>query len=100
MKKVIETKNLISVYETGLFIGNIENNTKEIANLVAGASPYHKYSLVDSHFKLILTTIGSFLDNVPNQQWLQKELLPILVPLQTGQEEIQEVKFQKIDNTN
>ena len=36
---------------------------------------------------LILTTIGNLLDYVPDKKWLQGELLPILIPIQMGEEE-------------
>lgn len=62
--------------------------------MVANASPSTKYALVNTHSnKLILTTIGCFLDNVINQEWLKEELLPTLIPLQTGENEVKEVIF-------
>lgn len=88
------TKELINVYDTGTFVGRIKNDTKEIANLVASASPCTNYVLVDTHTdNLILTTIGFFLNDVVNQDWLNSELLPKLIPLQTGEDDIEEVNF-------
>ena len=85
---------LVSVYIHGIYKGKIKADTETIAHVVAGALPYENYAIVKGFNKLVLTTFGSFLNNVPDQAWLKRELLPILVPLQMGQEDIKKVPYQ------
>lgn len=74
--------------------GTIKADTETIAHVVAGALPYENYAIVKGFNKLVLTTFGNFLNNVPDQEWLKRELLPILIPLQMGQEDIKKVTYQ------
>ena len=85
---------LVSVYIHGIYKGKIKADTETIAHVVAGALPYENYAIVKGFNTLILTTFGNFLNNVPDQEWLKRELLPILVPLQMGQEDIKKVTYQ------
>jgi len=85
---------LVSVYIHGIYKGKIKADTETIAHVVAGALPYENYAIVKGFNKLVLTTFGNFLNNVPDQEWLKRELLPILVPLQMGQEDIKKVTYQ------
>ena len=85
---------LVSVYIHGIYKGKIKADTETIANVVAGALPYENYAVVKGFNKLVLTTFGSFLNNVPDQEWLKRELLPILIPLQMNQEDIKKVTYQ------
>ena len=91
---MIEGKSeLVSVYIHGIYKGKIKADTETIAHVVAGALPYENYAIVKGFNKLILTTFGNFLNNVPDQEWLKRELLPILIPLQMGQEDIRKVTY-------
>ena len=85
---------VVSVYIHGIYQGKIKADTETIAHVVAGALPYENYAIVKGFNKLVLTTFGSFLNNVPDQEWLKRELLPILVPLQMGTEDIKKVTYQ------
>ena len=85
---------LVSVYIHGIYKGKIKADTETIAHVVAGALPYENYAIVKGFNTLILTTFGNFLNNVPDQEWLKRELLPILIPLQMGQEDIKKVTYQ------
>ena len=85
---------LVSVYFHGIYQGNIKADTETIAHVVAGARPYENYAIVKGFNKLVLTTFGSFLNNVSDQEWLKRELLPILIPLQMGTEDIKKVPYQ------
>ena len=85
---------LVSVYIHGIYKGKIKADTETIAHVVAGDLPYENYAIVKGFNKLVLTTFGSFLNNVPDQEWLKRELLPILVPLQMGTEDIKKVTYQ------
>ena len=85
---------LVSVYIHGIYKGKIKADTETIAHVVAGALPYENYAIVKGFNKLVLTTFGSFLNNVPDQEWLKRELLPILIPLQMSQQDIKKVTFQ------
>ena len=92
---MVEGKSeLVSVYIHGIYKGKIKADTETIANVVAGALPYENYAIVKGFNKLVLTTFGNFLNNVPDQEWLKRELLPILIPLQMGQEDIKKVTYQ------
>ena len=86
---------LASVYIHGIYKGRIRADTETIAHVVAGALPYENYAIVKGFNKLVLTTFGSFLNAVPDQEWLKIELLPILMPLQRGQQEIKEITYQE-----
>ena len=85
---------LVSVYIHGIYKGKIKADTETIAHVVAGALPYENYAIVKGFNKLVLTTFGSFLNVVPDQEWLKRELLPILVPLQMGTKDIKKVTYQ------
>ena len=85
---------LVSVYIHGIYKGKIKADTETIAHVVAGALPYENYAIVKGFNKLVLITFGNFLNNVPDQEWLKRELLPILVPLQMGQKDIKKVTYQ------
>lgn len=85
---------VVSVYIHGIYQGKIKADTETIAHVVAGALPYENYAIVKGFNKLVLTTFGIFLNNVPDQEWLKRELLPILIPLQMGQEDIKKVIYQ------
>ena len=85
---------LVSVYIHGIYKGKIKADTETIAHVVAGALQYENYAIVKGFIKLVLTTFGSFLNNVPDQEWLKRELLPILIPLQMGTEDIKKVTYQ------
>ena len=85
---------LVSVYIHGIYKGKIKADTETIAHVIAGALPYENYAIVKGFNKLVLTTFGNFLNNVPDQEWLKNELLPILISLQMGQEDIKKVIYQ------
>ena len=85
---------LVSVYIHGIYKGKIKAATEPIAHVVAGALPFENYAIVKGFNKLVLTTFGRFLNNVPDQEWLKRELLPILIPLQMGTEDIKKVTYQ------
>lgn len=91
MEKKTEIE-ILDVYLNNELVGKIENEVETIANLVAGATPYDNYKLIDCFDVLILSTIGYFLDSVKDESF-RKELMPLLVPLQMGGEEIKPVKF-------
>ena len=86
---------LVSVYIHGIYKGKIKADTETIAHVVAGALPYENYAIVKGFNKLVLTTFGSFLNVVPDQEWLKNELLPILISLQMGQQDIKKIAYQE-----
>ena len=85
---------LVSVYIHGIYKGKIKADTETIAHVVAGALPYENYAIVKGFNKLVLTTFGNFLNNVPDQEWLKRELLPIVIHLKMGIEDIKKVTYQ------
>lgn len=90
-----EEQKYLKVYANGVFVGEIEEQTKIIANLVASASPIDKLTLVNSLDETVLTTIGYFLDFVPDKTWLQ-ELSTFLVPMQMGEDDLFPVIYKNI----
>ena len=84
---------LVSVYIHGIYKGRIRADTETIAHVVAAALPYENHAIVKGFNKLVLTTFGPFLNVVPDQEWLKQELLPILIPLQMGQQEIKKITY-------
>lgn len=86
---------LIDIYNerTLEYLGSFEHTNENIINFVAGLTPFQSVRLVErTTDTLILTTIGNFLDQVPDQQWLQ-EILPVLIAKQTGQLVIEAVEM-------
>lgn len=43
----------------------------------------------------LLNTFGTFIDRCEDQEFLQKHLMPVLLPMQMGEKEPQEIKFAK-----
>lgn len=66
-----------------IYLHSFEHTDLNIANYVANLPIFGAYILKDpSTGETILTTIGNFLNRVPNQTWLQTTLHPLLVPRQ------------------
>lgn len=66
---------LIDVYDerSGLYICSFERTEENILNYVASRAPFDNVRLVElASDDLVLTTIGNFLDYVPDQNWLEK----------------------------
>ncbi|MGT4665809.1 hypothetical protein ACVTYA_13595 [Enterococcus hirae] len=85
--------NLIDIYNerTLEYIGSFEKTDKNIINFVASMPPHKNIRLIEcSTDNLILTTIGNFLDYVPDQEWLRK-ILPRLIEKQTANLPIEKV---------
>lgn len=77
----------VMIYNHQKFIKKIPGDTKSIAKEVAKQDFSARLTITDVADNLILTTIGNLLDYVPDKKWLQDELLPILIPIQMGEEE-------------
>lgn len=70
-----------------------EGTPKNIASFITHNAT-HKCTITDLGDNLIVTsTIGGFVDECSNQRYLQKELLPTLVPMQMGQSEPIEIEY-------
>lgn len=67
-----------------------EMTPKNIANFI-GSHPYdaEKIVLTDMMDRLILETAGGFIDRCPDQN-LCRQIIPILAPIQMGEEEAKE----------
>lgn len=85
----------VKIYKNNEYIGNMVGSTENIAHLIGGADVTENYKVVDTFDNLVLTSIGFFLDTVPNQTWLQSKLLPLLQQVQFGQIPLQEVEIIK-----
>lgn len=82
---------LIDIYHEFTYIGSFEKTDENIINYVASIPPYKNILLVDyATDDTLLTTIGNFLDYVPDQEWLRKNLSR-LIEKQTGKVLIEEV---------
>lgn len=82
---------LIDIYHEFTYIGSFEKTDENIINYVASIPPYKNILLVDyATDDTLLTTIGNFLDYVPDQEWLRKNLSR-LIEKQTGKIPIEEV---------
>lgn len=77
----------IDVYDNrdGSYLHSIVQTNENIANYVASLSPSQQVKLVESSTdNLILTTIGNFIDFVPNKQWFTQSLSTLILPKQLG----------------
>lgn len=83
------------------YIGSFENTNQNIVNYVAGLLPFENRRLIDySSDEIVLTTIGNFLDHVPDQLWLE-EIRPLLIAKQVGKVPIEKVKlFDRYEKEN
>lgn len=78
--------------------GNYRDNiylspsTENICAFVAGLRPHENYKIDDCNLNIILTTLGNFLDKVPDQEYCVEELHPCIIPMQLGEVEIPEVE--------
>ncbi|OTN82247.1 hypothetical protein [Enterococcus faecium] len=89
----IRSIRLVDCYdqETGNYLGSFEKTNENILNYVASIPPYRNILLVDyATDHTLLTTIGHFLNDVPDQEWV-KTILPRLIEKQIGEEPIEKV---------
>lgn len=91
--------NYLAVYEckefrqpSGTLVCYIEDTPENVAAFVASASVNKNYAFINSADTVKLFSKGNFLDLVMDKEYLNHELLPVLVPMQTGEREIPEVK--------
>lgn len=66
-----------------------ENSPSNIANFIMQHRDAREIILTDTMDRLILNTIGEFIDRCPDQAFLQ-QILPHLIPMQLGEAEPQE----------
>ncbi|EJC3745772.1 hypothetical protein MYY11_002149 [Enterococcus faecium] len=94
---------IIDVYDevTLEYIGSFENTNQNIIDYVAELFPFENRRLIDySSDEIVLTTIGNFLNYVPDQLWLE-EIRPLLIAKQTGEVSTKKVKlFDRYEQEN
>ncbi|EGP4915284.1 MULTISPECIES: hypothetical protein [Enterococcus] len=94
---------IIDVYDevTLEYIGSFENTNQNIIDYVAELLPFENRRLIDySSDEIVLTTIGNFLNYVPDQLWLE-EIRPLLIAKQTGEVSTKKVKlFDRYEQEN
>ncbi|MCC4054103.1 hypothetical protein [Enterococcus faecium] len=94
---------IIDVYDevTLEYIGSFENTNQNIYDYVAELLPFENRRLIDySSDEIVLTTIGNFLNYVPDQLWLE-EIRPLLIAKQTGEVSTKKVKlFDRYEQEN
>jgi len=84
---------LIDIYDNNSlkYMGSFEHTDKNIINYVATIPQFNFIRLVElSSDEIVLTTIGNFLDYVPDQNWLEK-IRPSLIAKQMKEDVIDEV---------
>lgn len=70
-----------------------ENTTSNIASFIVQNSSNACVVTNTADTLILNSTVGGFVDHCPNQRYLQEELLPVLIPLQMGDVEPQEIEF-------
>ena len=94
---------IIDVYDevTLEYIGSFENTNQNIIDYVAELLPFENRRLIDySSDEIVLTTIGNFLNYVPDQLWLE-EIRPLLIAKQTGEVSTKKVNlFDRYEQEN
>lgn len=94
---------IIDVYDevTLEYIGSFENTNQNIIDYVAGLLPFDNRRLIDySSDEIVLTTLGNFLDHVPDQLWLE-EIRSLLIAKQMDKVPIEKVKlFDRYEKGN
>ncbi|EME3493743.1 hypothetical protein UL362_002355, partial [Enterococcus faecium] len=80
---------------------SFENTNQNIIDYVAGLLPFDNRRLIDySSDEIVLTTLGNFLDHVPDQLWLE-EIRSLLIAKQMGKVPIEKVKlFDRYEKGN
>lgn len=96
-------KNYLSVYKcnefrvvSNEFVGRIEDTPENISAFVVSADFNCNYALVDDMDTVKVFTMGNYLDLVPDTEYLEKELRPVLLQMQFGEIEIPEVRYEAI----
>lgn len=74
----------------------IENTITNVAAFVARAYSVSKVQLIDALDCLVLSTMGNFLDTIFNEEY-RVELLEELIPMQTGEIDVPEIKVAELD---
>lgn len=70
-----------------------EDTPENIASFIT-QHQFNNCTITDTADNLICTSVvGGFVDQCPNQSYLQNELLPVLIPIQMGVTEPQEIEF-------
>ncbi|AGN24544.1 hypothetical protein K210_04705 [Erysipelothrix rhusiopathiae SY1027] len=70
-----------------------ENTPENIASFIIN-NKSNRCTITNEADTLILTsTIGGYVDICPNQDYLTSELLPVLIPMQIGEENSHEIEF-------
>ena len=96
-------KNYLSVYKcnefrvvSNEFVGRIEDTPENISAFVVSADFNCNYALVDDMDTVKVFTMGNYLDLVPDTEYLEKELRPVLLQMQFGETEVPNVKYEPI----
>ncbi|MCR0531746.1 hypothetical protein MKC55_20585 [[Clostridium] innocuum] len=96
----MKKQNSLSVYKcnefrvvSDEFIGRIEDTPENISAFVVTADFNSNYALVDDMDTVKVFTMGNFLDLVPDADYLENELRPVLLQMQFGEIEVPDVKY-------
>lgn len=99
----MKNQSYLSVYKcnefrvvSNEFVGRIEDTPENISAFVVSADFNSNYALVDDMDTVKVFTMGNFLDLVPDTEYLEKELRPVLLQMQFGEIEIPEVRYEPI----
>lgn len=91
-----ETEDKEMDLEEKEFVGRIEDTPENISAFVVSADFNCNYALVDDMDTVKVFTMGNYLDLVPDTEYLEKELRPVLLQMQFGETEVPNVKYEPI----
>lgn len=74
-------------------IFEIEGDVDNLAAFIASREDYSRFMITDELYKPIIETRGTFIYTCTDKDLLQNNLLPKLIPMQTGEQHIPEVNI-------
>lgn len=86
------------VYVNQIYRGDLYSII-DLSHFIAATPPNENLYVTDISDTKVLSTIGNFLDHVPNKDLL-RSLHSILIPLQMGIKETKDVKLNFVNNIN
>lgn len=75
-----------------------DEDVENLAAFVVSRDFRTEYTVTDGFDNLVLTTNGKFVQTCPDKEFLQNELLPVLIPYQQGLRQIPELRVIKQDS--
>lgn len=89
MKIGILQEDTLKGYVNDVFVCNIANNPEQIAAFICKYGLEGDLTITDGLDLAMITTMGPFVRDCYDQDYLLNVLMPILVPIQQGEKEIE-----------